>query len=69
MNNLSIILGTRLITIGEVVEGTGLSRSTVSAVYHRRADNVKLKTLTAICDYLGVPLHELVEYEPKESEA
>jgi putative transcriptional regulator len=65
MNNLSTILGARLITIGAVVEGTNLSRSTVSAIYHRKADNVKLKTLTAICDYLEIPLHELVDYNPQ----
>ncbi|WP_461242960.1 helix-turn-helix domain-containing protein [Secundilactobacillus muriivasis] len=67
MNNLSAILGERLLTIGDVVLGTGLSRSTISAVYHRRSDAVKLSTLTKICDYLQIPLSDLIEYTPKES--
>lgn len=65
MNNLSTIMGSRLLNIGDVVEATGLSRSTVSAIYHRRAENVKLQTLKKICDYLQIPLSELIEYIPK----
>lgn len=68
MNNLSKILGERLITIGKVAEKTGLSRGTVSAIYHRRADNVKISTLKLICDYLQVPLHELIDYVPYRKE-
>lgn len=65
MNSLSMILGARLLTIGDVVKNTNLSRGTVSAIYHRRADNVQLGTLKQICDYLNVPLSELIEYVPE----
>lgn len=68
MNNLSTILGSRLLTIGDVVKGTGLHRNTISNIYHRRADNVQLKTLEAVCDYLQVPLHELIDYDPAAKE-
>lgn len=68
MNNLSTILGARLITIGDVVEGTGVSRSTISAIYHRRANNVQLETLTKICDYLQISLSELIDYDPTAKE-
>ncbi|WP_125713014.1 helix-turn-helix domain-containing protein [Companilactobacillus kedongensis] len=64
MNNLSIILGKRLLSIGDVAEGTGLNRNTISSIYHRKATNINLKTLVAICDYLQVPLSELIEYVP-----
>lgn len=66
MNNLSIILGKRLLTIGDVVSGTGLSRGTVSDIYHRKADKTKVGTLIKICDYLQIPLSDLIEYTPKE---
>jgi len=66
MNNLSIILGQRLITIGDVSKGTGLSRGTISAIYHRKADSVQLDTLKKVCNFLQIPLSELVEYEPQK---
>ncbi|WP_203641697.1 helix-turn-helix domain-containing protein [Levilactobacillus andaensis] len=65
MNNLSTILGQRLLTIGDVSKGTGLSRGTVSAIYHRNVNTVKIATLKRICDYLQIPLSELIEYTPK----
>ena len=65
MTNLSIILGERLLTIGYVSKKTGLSRGTISTIYHRRADSVRLDTLKKICDCLQIPLSELIEYTPK----
>lgn len=67
MNNLSTILGSRLLTIGDVVAGTGLHRNTVSKIYHRKADSVRLETFKRICDYLKVPLSELIEYVPESA--
>lgn len=67
MNNLSTILGARLLTIGDVVQGTGLSRGTVSSIYHRRADAVKISTLKKICDYLQISLSELINYKPENN--
>ncbi|MFD1419363.1 helix-turn-helix domain-containing protein [Lactiplantibacillus songbeiensis] len=65
MNNLSIILGERLLTIGYVSEETGLSRGTISTIYHRKADSVRLDTLKKICDCLQISLSELIEYTPQ----
>lgn len=65
-NNLSAILGSRLLSITQVHEDTGISRSTLISLYYRRAKNVKLDTLRKLCDYLKVPLSELIEYTPKE---
>lgn len=66
VNNLSAILGARLIKIGEVAEGTGLHRNTISSIYHKKVNNTELSTLIKLCDYLQVPLHDLIDYEPKE---
>lgn len=64
-NRLSIILAERLLGVGEVAQGTGLSRNTVSAIRNKRAKNVTIPTLMKLCDYLQVPLHELVDYDPR----
>jgi len=65
-NNLSMILGKRLLSISKVYKETGISRSTLTSLYYRRARNVKLDTLRKLCDYLQIPLSELIEYTPKE---
>ncbi|QCX25751.1 helix-turn-helix domain-containing protein [Companilactobacillus futsaii] len=67
MNNLSAILGRRLLTIGNVADGTGLNRNTISSIYHRKTNNINLKTLIRICDYLQIPLSELIEYIPDKN--
>lgn len=66
-NNLSMILGARLITITKVHEDTGIARSTLINLYYRRAKNVNIETLRKLCDYLQIPLSDLIEYTPKES--
>lgn len=64
-NNLSMILGAKLLTITKVHKETGLSRSTLTALYYKRSKRVQLDTLQKLCDYLDVSLSELIEYEPK----
>ncbi|WP_369473123.1 helix-turn-helix domain-containing protein [Secundilactobacillus kimchicus] len=65
-NRFSTILGARLISITQVHEETGISRSTLISLYYRRSKNVKLDTLRKLCDYLEIPLSELIEYTPKK---
>lgn len=65
-NNLSTILGSRLMTITELARKTGLSRNTLTEIYYQRAKSVKLETLAKICDALQISLSELIEYEPKK---
>jgi len=65
-NNLSMVMGARLLSISKVHEDTGISRSTLINLYYRRAKNVRLDTLRKLCDYLQIPLSELIEYTPKE---
>lgn len=64
-NNLSMILGSRLISISDVSDNTGLSRTTVTDIYYKRANDLKLSTLEKICDFLQISLSELIEYEPQ----
>ncbi|MCP8854697.1 helix-turn-helix transcriptional regulator [Latilactobacillus sakei] len=65
-NNLSMIIGGRLLNLSTISRDTGISRTTLASIYYKRSKTVKLDTLTKLCDYLQVPLHELIDYQPKE---
>ena len=66
-NHFSKILGEKRIKISDVHYGTNISRSILSELYFERG-NPTVETLRKICDYLKVPLSELIEYVPEESE-
>ncbi|EME8160575.1 helix-turn-helix transcriptional regulator [Enterococcus faecium] len=68
-NNLSKILGERLLKVSDVFEGTGISKTTLTDIYYQRAKNIQLDTLMKICDYLQVPLSDLIEYKPQKNKA
>lgn len=65
-NHLAALMGDRLLTITDVHKATGIARSTLVRIYYRRAKNINLETLTALCDFLGVSLSDLIEYTPKK---
>lgn len=66
-NNFSKILGERLLSISNVSKQTKISRTTLTNFYYRRNKSVSYQTLEKICDYLEIPLSELLEYEPKKT--
>ena len=66
LNNLSKILGAKLLKIEDVSKATGISRTTLTNLYYKRQNNVELNTLKKICDFLQVPLSELLEYVPSD---
>ncbi|EPI2198623.1 TPA: helix-turn-helix domain-containing protein [Enterococcus hirae] len=68
-NNLSKILGERLLKVSDVFKATGISKTTLTDIYYQRAKNVQLDTLMKICDYLQVSLSDLIEYEPQKNKA
>lgn len=65
-NNFSIVLGEKLLNVTDVHNATGVARSTLTKFYYRRSKTIKLDTLVKICDYLQVPLSELIEYIPNK---
>ena len=65
-NNLSAILGAHLIKVSDIHESTGISKSTLTNLYYHKAVDVKVGTLMKICDYLQIPLSELIEYVPEK---
>lgn len=64
-NNFSMLLGAKLLKIEDVAQATSISRTTLTNIYYRRAENVQLSTLRKICDYLQVSLSDLIEYQPQ----
>lgn len=67
-NNISKIFGERLLSIAEVAEASGISRSTLTAIYYRKTKGIQFETIEKLCDYLQLPMSELFEYEPPKSD-
>lgn len=67
-NNISKIFGERLLSIAEVAEASGISRSTLTAIYYRKTKGIQFETIEKLCDYLKLPMNELFEYEPNKSQ-
>ncbi|MEG0458806.1 MAG: helix-turn-helix transcriptional regulator [Vagococcus sp.] len=59
-------MGDRLISISDVSKNTGVSRSALTNFYYRKNKMIKYETLIKICDFLQIPLSELIEYQPKK---
>lgn len=57
-------MGARFISQTDIASATGLSMPTLSKIYHKQTATVKLQTLIKLCDYLQIPLSELIEYDP-----
>lgn len=67
-NELSRILGERLIKVSDVHKATGISKVTLTDIYYQRSKNVQIKTLRKICDYLQISLSDLIDYDPTKEE-
>ncbi|HBG48393.1 MAG TPA: hypothetical protein DDW90_02575 [Cyanobacteria bacterium UBA9971] len=63
-NNLSKILGERRIKMSELIELTGLGRSTVERVYYDKGENISYTTINKICNALEISVGELLEHIP-----
>lgn len=49
--------------MSDVVEGTGLSRNTIRALFYETAKGIQFQTLEALCIYLNCEVGELFEIE------
>lgn len=59
-NNMRVILAKKRLKVADVARETGLSKSTLTALYYERTKNPEAETLLKIADYLGVTLDELL---------
>jgi hypothetical protein len=59
-NNFRVILAKQRKKTSEVAEATGISKSTLIALYYERAKSPTLDTLKKVSSYLGVTIDELL---------
>lgn len=64
-NNLSQILGEKLIKISQVSKDTGISRSTLTNLYYKRSKAISGDVLHKLCDYLDCSVGDLLERQKK----
>ena len=60
---MRVLLAKKREKISHVAKATGLSKSTLTALYYERTKNPEAETLLKIADYLGVTLDELLTPE------
>lgn len=62
-NNMRILLAKQRKKVSDVHEATGISKSTLTALYYERTKNPETETLLKIANYLGVTIDELLTPE------
>ena len=58
---MRVILAKKRLKVADVARETGLSKSTLTALYYERAKNPSLDMLKKVSSYLGVTLDEFLE--------
>lgn len=62
--NLPVLLAERKLRISKVSADTGISRTTLTAMYYGTGVGVQFETLDKLCIYLGVEPSDLYKYYP-----
>ncbi|HGP8971093.1 TPA: helix-turn-helix domain-containing protein [Streptococcus pneumoniae] len=60
-NNMRLLLAKQRKKTADVAEATGISKSTLTALYYECAKNPSLDTLKKVSSYLGVTLDEFLD--------
>lgn len=63
-SNLAVLLAERGLKITKVFEDTGISRTTLTALYYNSCKGVQLDTLNALCLYLRVDPGQMLQFVP-----
>ncbi len=61
---LSAVLGEKRIKQAEVARMTGISKTTINALYNDRVQKVDYSILNKLCACLACNLNDLLEYTP-----
>lgn len=59
---LSTLMGERRYNIQDIFEKTGLSRATVSNLYHDKMQRIDYETLGKLCKLFGCAVSDILEY-------
>ena len=62
-NNMRVLLAQKRQKVSDVHKATGISKSTLTALYYERTKNPETETLLKVANYLGVTLNELLNVE------
>jgi DNA-binding Xre family transcriptional regulator/predicted metallopeptidase len=58
--NLSILMAERGLNISDVSKDTGISRTTLTSLFHNQSKGIQFDTLETLCNYLQVSISELL---------
>ena len=59
---LSTLMGEKRYNIQDVYELSGLSRSTISNLYHDKMQRIDYETLNKLCELFKCTVDDLIEY-------
>ena len=62
--NLAGIMGERRLKISKVAADTGISRTTLTALYYDFGKGIQFETANALCEYLEIDMGELFIFVP-----
>lgn len=65
-SNLRVLLAKKKMNISDVSRGTGISRTTLSSLYHESGKGINFDTLGRLCLYLNCEVGELLLIEIEE---
>ena len=63
---LSTLMGQNRYKIQDIYEKTGLSRGTISNLYHDKMQRIDYETLNKLCELFGCNVSDLIEYYKPE---
>lgn len=58
---LSILMGEKRLNIQDIHEKTGLSRNTITNLYHEKATRIDFNTIEKLCDLFDCTVCDLLE--------
>lgn len=62
-NNLSVLMGRERITATQLHYSTGISQTTIHALYYEKTKYPDTKTVKKLCDYFGCTFDEFFKLE------
>ena len=66
-NTLAIRMAERLENITTVCKNTGISRTTLTNIYHKRCKSITNDTLETLCDYFDCDIGDLLLIKKKST--
>ena len=63
---LSTLMGANRMSVQDVHKGTGLSRNTISNLYHDKATRVDYETISKLCSYFKCDVSDLFSFDNEE---